>query len=120
MADAFDPFPGLRPIGFWKGADQVDLPDPNELIDDGWDAEERSKLAELLASAATHQPGEGCSVCRICGAPNGFVNLSDGTFVWPEGLAHYVSEHAVRLPVEVVAGLFANAEENGVRAIDAE
>lgn len=105
MAAAFDPFPGLRPIGYWIDHDQPDLPDPQKLADPAWDTDERRRLAAVLGSAATHQPGEGCSLCRICGAPNGFLDLSDGTYVWPEGLAHYVTEHSVRLPADVVAGL---------------
>lgn len=105
MAAAFDPFPGLRPIGYWIDHDQPDLPDPQKLVDPCWDTDERRRVAAVLGSAATHQPGEGCSLCRICGAPNGFLDLSDGTYVWPEGLAHYVAEHSVRLPADVVAEL---------------
>ena len=32
----------------------------------------------------------------------GCTTLTDGKYVWPEGLAHYVSEHAVRLPEDFV------------------
>lgn len=32
----------------------------------------------------------------------GCCTLTDGRFVWPEGLAHYVSEHAVRPPEEFI------------------
>jgi hypothetical protein len=28
----------------------------------------------------------------------GSQDLTDGVWVWPEGLAHYVSAHSVRLP----------------------
>lgn len=35
---------------------------------------------------------------------NGSAELTDGKhFVWPQGLAHYVEAHDVRLPDEVVA-----------------
>jgi hypothetical protein len=35
---------------------------------------------------------------------NGCAELTDGThLVWPEGLAHYVEEHNVRLPDEIIA-----------------
>ena len=40
--------------------------------------------------------------CRICGAQNGSLELTDGVFLWPEGLAHYVTAHAVRLPAAFV------------------
>ena len=105
MVPSFDPFSGLRPIGFWKDHDQPNLPDPAGLVDLSWDTRERELVAEVLGSAATHQPGEGCSLCRICGAPNGFLDLSDGTYIWPEGLAHYGAGHSVRLEADVMADL---------------
>lgn len=95
----------MEPIGYWRGPQQPGLPDPVALIDERWDTSERNRVAAALGAGATHQPGEGCSICRICGAPNGFLDLSDGTYVWPEGLAHYVAEHAVRLPPDVVGHL---------------
>ena len=33
---------------------------------------------------------------------NGAGEFSDGVYVWPEGLSHYVREHSVRLPEMVV------------------
>jgi hypothetical protein len=41
----------------------------------------------------------GYSTCRICGDyRNGDRELTDGVYLWPQGLAHYVREHQVRLP----------------------
>lgn len=40
----------------------------------------------------------GYSRCRMCGEENGDIELSDGVFVWPSGLAHYVAGHGVRRP----------------------
>jgi hypothetical protein len=34
---------------------------------------------------------------------NGFRDQSDGVWLWPEGLAHYVDKHGIRLPDEFVA-----------------
>jgi hypothetical protein len=45
----------------------------------------------------------GLSPCRLCGQLNGSAEYTDGTYVWPEGLAHYVMEHDVRLPDEFVS-----------------
>jgi hypothetical protein len=40
--------------------------------------------------------------CDLCGIPNGQAVLTDGEgWVWLEGLAHYVEEHGVRLPVRL-------------------
>jgi hypothetical protein len=40
--------------------------------------------------------------CDLCGIANGQAVLTDGEhYVWLEGLAHYVEEHGVRLPVRL-------------------
>ena len=45
----------------------------------------------------------GRSRCRICGEPKtGYLTLTDGTFLWPEGLTHYVRDHNVRLPTAFI------------------
>ena len=36
------------------------------------------------------------------GEQNGSGERSDGTYLWPEGLSHYVREHSVRLPQAIV------------------
>lgn len=59
----------------------------------------------------------GYSPCRLCGlASNGNLDLTDGTYIWPEGLAHYVLEHSVRLPDEFIHHVRAQQEmTDGVR-----
>ncbi|WP_212823110.1 hypothetical protein [Catellatospora sp. TT07R-123] len=44
----------------------------------------------------------GVSLCRLCGCGNGSAEQTDGEFIWPEGLAHYVEDHRVRLPDEFI------------------
>ena len=48
----------------------------------------------------------GYSFCRFaCGTPDeemGSIDLYDGVWVWPEGLAHYVECHSVCLPDEFI------------------
>src|SRR5262245_48523055 len=48
----------------------------------------------------------GFSCCRFdCGIPDnemGSCDLYDGKWLWPEGLAHYVERHSVRLPDEFI------------------
>jgi len=44
----------------------------------------------------------GFSTCRICGKSNGSRELVDSSYLWPEGLAHYVRVHSVRLPSEFI------------------
>ena len=38
----------------------------------------------------------------------GRTDLTDGTFVWPDGLAHYVERHDVRLPEQFAAHVCAS------------
>lgn len=44
----------------------------------------------------------GHSPCRFCGKDNGCAEYSDGTYVWPEGFAHYLTEHGVKPPEKFV------------------
>jgi len=45
----------------------------------------------------------GMSSCRICQIHNGSHDLSDGTYVWPSGYAHYVSAHGIKPPEKFLA-----------------
>ena len=50
---------------------------------------------------------QGTSWCRFrCGVPDaamGSADLGDGTYVWPQGFAHYLEAHAVKPPDDFVA-----------------
>lgn len=94
----------VRLIGYWDG----------RAASDGWpdvcgfvaavDDTVQQAVAAYLRSGAVVATAAGVSTCRLCGAVNGSAEQTDGQhFVWPEGLAHYVEEHHVRLPDEVVA-----------------
>jgi hypothetical protein len=61
-------------------------------------------------------PGDmqmGYSWCRFrCGIPNhelGCSEMTDGVWIWPDGLAHYVEVHGVPLPEEVIETMRANS-----------
>lgn len=95
----------LRHIGYWDGpAVPEGLPDVCEFVSAEPDVAVQRAVAAYLRSGTTFVVAAGLSVCRLCGAGNGGGEQTDGEyFVWPEGLAHYVEEHGVRLPDEVVA-----------------
>lgn len=83
-----------------------------------WDAEERDAVAAYLARGTVVETYRGYSPCRLCDLDNGFRELSDGRYVWPEGLRHYVLEHGVRLPEPFVAHVLAEIEDEQSSARD--
>lgn len=98
-------------IGYWAGAETDDSwPDPKDFMDPSWDSEEREVMASYLSAGLVARTYMGFSRCRVCGVNNGNLELSDGYYVWPDGLAHYVADHAVRLPERFVAHVSAMIE----------
>lgn len=91
----------LHLIGYWSSEPHSEYPDPNDLIDDAWDEEQRWVVAGYLDTGTYLRGALGMSPCRICGQSNGSAEYTDGTLAWPEGLSHYVREHSVRLPPSI-------------------
>lgn len=89
---------GPTVIGYWRNAAEPYWPDVNDYVDPTWDPTARATVADRLRAGRQVRQSRGHSTCRICGQPNGTAEFTDGTYVWPEGLAHYVSDHQVRLP----------------------
>jgi hypothetical protein len=59
------------------------------------------RVLQYLRSGHTRKSFMGLSYCRFgCEWIEGTACVTDGTWVWPEGLAHYVDVHNVPLPVE--------------------
>src|SRR4051794_1813983 len=94
----------VRLIGYWDGRAASDGgPDVCGFVAAGDDTVQHV-VGVYLRSGTVVATAAGVSTCRLCGAVNGSAEQTDGEhFVWPEGLAHYVEEHHVRLPDEVVA-----------------
>lgn len=90
-------------IGYWQSELDPGWPDVRDFVDVSWDEDEREEVSYYLRSGTLVWYCMGFSTCRICGKRNGTNEFSDGTFMWPEGLAHYVEDHAVRPPERVVA-----------------
>jgi hypothetical protein len=92
----------VRLIGYWWSSQYPEWPNPAEFIDSDWDRNERSMVGLYLRSGQMFARSPGTSRCRICGTSNGSGELTDGVYVWPEGLHHYVDAHSVRLPREII------------------
>jgi hypothetical protein len=95
----------LRRIGYWAtGADDQYWPDSRAFVDPHPDPVTQTRVGEYLRHGTWFVVCMGFSPCRLCGRRNGSTELTDGKhFVWPEGLAHYVDEHRLRLPDEVTS-----------------
>ena len=85
-------------LGYWSSESEQSLPDPVDMVDEHLSDEDRDDASDYLRRGFVVRAYMGQSSCRMCNAPNGSLELSDGTYVWPEGLAHYISAHNVRLP----------------------
>ncbi len=90
-------------VGFWADAlARRRGPDPLLLVDPTWAGEDRVALVKYLNDGLVWTSYFGFSYCRFaCGIPHedmGSATLTDGTWAWPEGLAHYVAAHHIALP----------------------
>ncbi len=92
----------LQLIGYWRNDEHPEYPDPHDLVDPDWDERERFAV-ELYFKRGTYlRLYMGPSPCRFCGRHNGVSEYTDGVLLWPEGLAHYIQDHEVRLPATIV------------------
>lgn len=83
-------------VGYWWSKGETGLPTPIADSDTLWE-EDRDIVVGYLKSGVIHQRYKGWSNCRICGAVNGTTDMTDGVYVWPSGLYHYVEAHKVAL-----------------------
>lgn len=95
----------LKAIGFWKenyGNNQY--PNPKTLVGNKWNKETKENVVKYLKSGKGISTWLGYSWCRFnCGISNqkmGDKDLTDGYWLWPEGLVHYVEFHNIMLPDE--------------------
>ena len=104
---AADGAPRPRRVGFWRDPDNpqtAEWPNPHDWVDPAWDPAERAAVIEYLERGSYGIPAMGYSWCRFrCGIPDremGSQDGTDGVYVWPEGLTHYLRAHDVKPPEE--------------------
>jgi hypothetical protein len=89
----------LHGIGFFiTSLRDTDFPAPQELVVDD---SRLSAVADYLDQGLIHERYRGFSWCRVCGPDfelMGSTDLTDGVWLWPAGLSHYLRSHSVGLP----------------------
>jgi hypothetical protein len=103
----------LKAVGYWCGEDADHLPDPRKLVGSGVSSDARESIVSYLQSGRPYMSYAGFSYCRFrCGVDDGDMgsrDLTDGEWMWPEGLWHYVHAHDVRLPKEFIETMKGNS-----------
>lgn len=95
----------LEVLGWWFHERAPDeWPRPQRLVR-RWNAKDKALVVRYLRAGKTLVRYGAAAPCRFaCGVRHvGNRDLTDGTFVWPDGLAHYVLHHSVALPAHFVA-----------------
>lgn len=96
----------LIAIGYWQSDEDASLPHPSQFVGAALSEKLRDKLCGYLESGVEFMAFLGYSHCRFqCGVPDramGCRDLVDGSWMWPEGLSHYVRAHHVILPERFV------------------
>ncbi|TDO35252.1 hypothetical protein EV643_12358 [Kribbella sp. VKM Ac-2527] len=103
----------LRLIGYWRGPTSPQWPDPANFVDPDWDLHERETVVQYLQGGFIFRAFGGLSPCRFCGKANGALELTDGTWYWPDGLAHYLTDHHLRLPRVFVEHVYEELDRLG-------
>jgi len=92
--------PALKRVGYWHSRAEPHWPDPRDFVDLALTDDERLDIVPYLERGWVARAYMGKSTCRIFGMDAGSLELTDGTWIWPDGLAHYVGEHSVKLPAD--------------------
>src|SRR5215469_7143701 len=111
-------------VGLWTdelmriGEGGQEWPPVTRFVDENWDQAERDGVVSYLGQGLTAWAMGGHSVCRFCGESNGCAERTDGVYLWPEGLAHYIRDHNVRLPGSVVCHMLTRPADLEPRETD--
>lgn len=103
----------LIAIGYWFSKEEPELPTPQNFVDTSISSTERIQVVNYLKNGKRLHEWMGYSHCRFgCKLPVheiGNACLTDGTYIWPEGLPHYITEHEVWLPEVFIRHVKSNA-----------
>jgi hypothetical protein len=97
----------MKLIGYWiRNLNDTELPLPQELVGE-LPAGVRKAVCEYLGRGELYAVYRGYSWCRFhCGIDDEglkLVEYTDGEWIWPGDLVHYVNVHGILLPDEFIA-----------------
>lgn len=93
-------------VGFWEENTESDMPNPKSL--GSWQLSDKTmfELINYLLQCPMFCSYWGMSWCRFeCGTSDwemGNAEYTDGKFVWPQGLIHYLLVHRIQLPKKFI------------------
>ena len=104
--------PILKAVGFWRSYDEhSEFPDPRCLVYPNWHSQ-IDAIVLYLKNGPTCGYWCGFSYCRFkCRVRSdqmGSTDFTDGEWIWPAGLAHYIEYHSVALPEEFIQAMADN------------
>lgn len=91
----------LKLIGYWNGGGLIEneiWPNPKHFVEELTEEEKENLLNYFYNGIPMPYAVAGVSECRLCKKIVGAGEFTDGKYVWPEGLPHYIKEHNVKLP----------------------
>ena len=109
----------MQLIGYWiSGLKNEEFCAPQEVV--GYLAPDvRRRLGDYLDAGDCYEKYMGYSYCRFgCGIPDnemGDGERTDGCWVWPDGLSHYIRAHGIMLPEEFIAHALAQTPRDRPR-----
>jgi hypothetical protein len=108
----------LRIIGYWHSLYEPDFPDPASFIDKTWEQSIKKEILTYLRNGyRTPVINLGSSWCRFrCGMNSlGSSEFTDGNFVWPEGLEHYIEYHDIKLPQNAIEEMLSGHKKSIIK-----
>jgi hypothetical protein len=84
-------------IGYWNDAFNESYIWPQE-IENKMPQDVKAEVVKYLKSGYVFEHYKGYSSCRICGETLGSTDRTDGIYLWPDKLEHYVEKHGISLP----------------------
>lgn len=106
----------LRLIGYWiESLSDTKYFAPQDFVR-ALDESQKERLTRYLRQGTTFEAYRGYSWCRfycgVGGVEMGNSELTDGHWLWPSGLVHYVAHHDVALPDEFISHVLAGGSRS--------